>query len=58
MIAVPIVASNVNEAIKDMKKASKIANIIELRLDFIKDINQKNLKKLLSTKKKKVILVI
>jgi len=50
MIAVPIVASNINEAIKDMKEASKIADVIELRLDFIKNINEKNLKKLLSKK--------
>ncbi len=56
MICIPIVASNINEAIKDMKKASRIADLVELRLDFIKDINEKNLKRLLSNKTKKVIV--
>lgn len=56
MIAIPVVASNINEAIKDMKKASKIADVVELRLDFIKNINEKNLKKLLSKKTKKIIV--
>lgn len=56
MICIPIVASNINEAIKDMKKASKISGIIELRLDFIKDINKKNLEKLLFKTTKKVIV--
>ena len=56
MIAIPIVAPNTKVALKDMKKASKVADIIELRLDLIKDINKKNLKKLLSTNTKKVIV--
>jgi 3-dehydroquinate dehydratase/shikimate dehydrogenase len=51
MICIPIVASNVNEALKDMKKACRIADLVELRLDFIKNINERNLKKLLSNKK-------
>jgi len=55
MIAIPIVASNVDEALKDMRKASKIADLLELRLDFIKDINPKNLKKLLSKSQKSSI---
>ncbi len=55
MIAIPIVAPTTNGALKDMRMA-KIADIIELRLDFIKDINEKNLKKLLSSTTKKVIV--
>jgi 3-dehydroquinate dehydratase/shikimate dehydrogenase len=56
MIAVPIVAASTARAIKDMEKASKIADIIELRLDFIQDISKKNLSNILSKKKKKIIV--
>lgn len=56
MIAIPITASFTKEALKDTKKASRIANVIELRLDFIKNINQKDLKRLLQSKTKKVIV--
>ncbi|MBU1004351.1 MAG: shikimate dehydrogenase [Nanoarchaeota archaeon] len=38
MIAVPIAASMTKEALKDMKEASKSADVIELRLDCIKDL--------------------
>ena len=54
MIAVPIVASTTKEAIKDIEK-SKDADLIELRLDLIKDINENKLKKLLSNKRKKIV---
>ena len=56
MICIPIVAPNSNGALKDIKNASRIADIIELRLDFIKNINKKKLKKLLSNSVKKVIV--
>ena len=36
MICIPIVASTTNEALADMRKASKSGDIIELRLDCIK----------------------
>ena len=39
MIAVPIVASTTKEALKDMRDASKSADIIELRLDYIGDLD-------------------
>ena len=55
MIAIPIVASSVKEAIKDIEKARQ-ADLIELRLDFIKDINEKNLEKLIRSTKKKTIV--
>jgi len=58
MIAIPIVASTTNEALKDIKKA-KQSDLIELRLDFIKDINEKNLEKLIKkteNKNKKTIV--
>ena len=38
MIAVPIVASTTNEALKDMRNASKYADIVELRLDYIRAV--------------------
>jgi 3-dehydroquinate dehydratase / shikimate dehydrogenase len=56
MICIPIVAPTSTGALKDMKHASGIADIIELRLDFIKNINKKTLKKILSKKTKKVII--
>jgi len=56
MICVPITASKVREAIKDIREASKIADLIELRLDLIKDVNENKLEKLLGSKKKKIIV--
>lgn len=37
MICIPITAHTNQEAIEDIKEASRIADIIELRLDYIKD---------------------
>jgi len=55
MICTPITASRTKEALKDIEKA-KDADLIELRLDLIKDINEKNLEKLIKkTKKKKIV---
>lgn len=48
MIAVPIVAFTTVEARKGMRKALRTASLVELRLDFIKDINLNNLERLLS----------
>ena len=56
MIAIPITASKTNEAIKGIREASKLADLIELRLDLIKDIDEKKLEKLLGNKKKKIIV--
>ncbi|HHT9130735.1 MAG TPA: type I 3-dehydroquinate dehydratase, partial [Candidatus Brocadiaceae bacterium] len=36
MICIPITANNLEDALKDMEEASKFADIIELRLDYIK----------------------
>ena len=55
MIAVPITASSVNEAIKDMKKGSKVADIFELRVDFIRN---PNIKKLLIGRRKPAIVTV
>lgn len=37
MICIPIVANNIDDALRDMAEASKVADIIELRLDYIKN---------------------
>ncbi|MEA2037876.1 MAG: shikimate dehydrogenase [Nanoarchaeota archaeon] len=55
MIAIPIIASTTNEALKDMRKCSKLADIIELRLDYIK---KPNLKLLLAKAPKPVIVTV
>ena len=53
MIAVPITASSVNEALKDMRIASKSADMIELRLDCIR---KPDLEILLGRRLKKIIV--
>ncbi|UJS18152.1 MAG: shikimate dehydrogenase [Candidatus Jettenia sp.] len=45
MICVPIIADNLEDALKDIAEASKIADIIELRIDYIKDLDLKRLLK-------------
>ena len=50
MICIPIVAETVEEAKKDIAKAVKLADIIELRLDKIKDVNKDNIVELLNSK--------
>jgi 3-dehydroquinate dehydratase/shikimate dehydrogenase len=56
MICTTIISKNTEEALKAMKKASKLTDLIELRIDYIKDINEKNLKKLLNNKIKPIII--
>src|SRR3989338_10875174 len=53
MICVPIVTDNLEDAIKDMTEASKVADIIELRLDYLK---KPDLKLLLERRTKPVIV--
>lgn len=36
MICIPITANNLDDALRDMAEASKFADIIEVRLDYIK----------------------
>jgi len=55
MIAVPIIASTTKEALKDIRKASKLADIIELRLDYTK---KPDLKILLAKKLKPLIITV
>ena len=53
MICVPIVTDNLEDTIKDMAEASKVADIIELRLDYLK---KPDLKLLLERRTKPVIV--
>ena len=55
-VCIPITAETAEEAIKDMKQAEKLADLVELRIDFIKNIDENKLKKLLKSKKKKIIV--
>lgn len=53
MICIPITAATTEKAMEDIEKASRLADVIELRLDFIKNFD---LKRLLSKKTKPVIV--
>lgn len=53
MICIPIIADNLEDAVKDMAEASKVADIIELRLDYLKN---PDLKLLLERRTKPVIV--
>ena len=43
MICIPIIANNLDDALHDMTEASKVADIVELRIDYIKDVDLKRL---------------
>ena len=53
MICIPIIANNLADAHHDMAEASKVADIIELRIDYIKGVD---LKRLLEKRTKPVIV--
>ncbi len=53
MICIPIVATNLDNAVQDMAEASRFADIIELRIDYMK---QPDLKSLLEKRTKPVIV--
>lgn len=55
MIAVPITADSIKEALEQIKEANKETDIIELRLDYLKELSEKNLKQLIKACKKPVI---
>ncbi len=56
MIAVPITAETVEAALVDIRKANSKADAIELRLDFLRELNETILKELLQECKKPVIV--
>ncbi len=53
MLCIPIVANSLENALRDMAEASEFADIIEFRIDYIKDLD---LKRLLEGRKKPVIV--
>ncbi|MFH0868171.1 MAG: shikimate dehydrogenase [Candidatus Woesearchaeota archaeon] len=53
MICIPIIAKNMDSALADIKKANNIADIVELRIDYISNFD---LKKLIEASKKPVII--
>ena len=53
MICIPIIANNHDDALHDMADASMVADIIELRIDYIKNVD---LKRLLERRTKPLIV--
>ncbi len=53
MICVPIIANNLDDALHDMAEASTVADIVELRIDYIRGVD---LKRLLEKRTKPVIV--
>ncbi|MFC1691334.1 type I 3-dehydroquinate dehydratase [Nanoarchaeota archaeon] len=58
MICVPIVENNVDDAIKQMEKSAKIADIVEFRADFIEDIDEEKLEQVIKQRKIPIIVTI
>tara|TARA_Y100000310_G_scaffold345136_2_gene462105 strand:- start:651 stop:1319 length:669 start_codon:yes stop_codon:yes gene_type:complete len=56
MIAVPITSETIEDALADIELANKKADVIELRLDFLQDINETILSELLDACKRPVIV--
>ncbi|MDP6670245.1 MAG: type I 3-dehydroquinate dehydratase [archaeon] len=56
MIAVPITAENFDSALEDIEVANSKADIIELRLDFLQEVNETILEELLEKCQKPVIV--
>lgn len=53
MICIPVIANNLDDALRDMEEASKAADIVEVRLDYLKN---PDLKCLLERRTKPVII--
>ena len=58
MICVPITATSANEAMNEIEEANKVADAIELRIDFIKEIDSHKLSQLLEKCRKKTIVTV
>ncbi|MBW2989469.1 shikimate dehydrogenase [Candidatus Woesearchaeota archaeon] len=56
MIAVPITASTAGQAVKDAERAHRIAELVELRLDLIKDIGKDRLNEVMPDKPGRAIV--
>jgi len=55
-VCIPIIAKTSEQAVKDLKQAEKLADLVELRIDFIKNIDENKLEKLVKSKNKKIIV--
>ena len=55
MIAIPITAKSVDEALDDIKQANRLADIIELRLDLLEQLNETILQELIQECSRPVI---
>lgn len=56
MIAVPIVAKTVEQALSDIGEANALADVIELRLDFLGELTETALEELINACKRPVIV--
>jgi 3-dehydroquinate dehydratase/shikimate dehydrogenase len=55
-ICIPITAKTAKDALAEMKEAEKFADIVEFRIDYMKNISKGHLKKILKKKKREVIV--
>jgi len=55
-ICIPISACTIEEALEDLKKAGEKDELVELRIDFIKDIDEGKVERLLKNKTEEVIV--
>ena len=53
-LCIPVTADTTEKALLELRHAEKIADIVELRLDLIRDIDETGLKLLIEKKKKQV----
>ncbi|MEK6957524.1 MAG: type I 3-dehydroquinate dehydratase [archaeon] len=55
MIAVPVAAADIGSAVAQIEKANAVADMIELRLDYLKELGSKDLERLIKKCGKPVI---
>ncbi|MEK6949104.1 MAG: shikimate dehydrogenase [Nanoarchaeota archaeon] len=55
-VCIPIIAPTLEKAIGELKEAEKSVDLIELRIDYINNIDEKKLKKILEKRAKKAIV--
>ncbi|HPZ06604.1 MAG TPA: shikimate dehydrogenase [Candidatus Eremiobacteraeota bacterium] len=57
-ICISLGRDNIKETLLDLKEAEKSADIIEVRIDYMKDINESTLEELLKKRTKPIIITI
>ncbi|RME79286.1 MAG: type I 3-dehydroquinate dehydratase, partial [Methanobacteriota archaeon] len=55
-VCIPITANNVSDAIEDIKKAQQKADLLELRIDFIDNIDVNGVEEMLAATSKPAIV--